>query len=90
MIVSPQDYCSKIDSSKVQPFFSEAHGQFLKVGPAAMKIHTNKEQGKVWAENLPTSKCQGDFLMGIIKDENKKHALWINSSLKYRGSHFPS
>ena len=28
--------------------------------------------------------------MGVIKDGNKKHYVWCNSSLKYKDKHFPS
>ena len=55
-----------------------------------MKVNKNKEQGKIWLENLPSSKCQGDFLMGVIKDSNSKYYIWFNSSLKYKEKHFPT
>ena len=48
MLVAPQNYCSKIDGSKVHPVVHPQHGQYIKVGPLQSKVHLNKEQGKVW------------------------------------------
>jgi hypothetical protein len=47
LLETPQNYCHLIDSKKVKPLINE-HGQFIKVGPAALRVHLNKEQGKVW------------------------------------------
>lgn len=79
----------KIDEKKVQPCQNE-HGQFIKVGPAALKVYINYEQGKIWCENLSSSRCVGDLLCGVIRDDDIKHYVWFNSSLRYKGKHFPS
>ena len=85
----PQKYSSQIRPDKVQPLWNE-FGQFIKVGPAAMKINFNIEQGKVWLFNLNTSRCIGDFLCGVVKEEDRKNYVWFNSSLGYKDKYFPS
>jgi hypothetical protein len=55
-----------------------------------MKVNLNKEQGKVWLQNLGSSLCEGDLLAGVVKKQDKMHYLWVNSSLQYKGKHFPS
>ncbi len=55
-----------------------------------MKVNLNKEQGKIWLQNLPSSLCEGDIFCGVVKKEDKQNYIWMNSSLTFKGTHFPS
>jgi hypothetical protein len=61
----------------------------LKVGPGRVKIDMNKEQGKIWLQNIYGSLCEGEILCGVLKGEDRQHYIWFNSSYTYKGKHFP-
>lgn len=89
MIESPALYCNKVNPDKVIPRNTE-YGRFLKLGPARVKIDFNKENGKIWLQNIYGSKCDGEILCGVLKGKDMRHYIWFNSSYTYKGSHFPS
>lgn len=41
-------------------------------------------------KNCEGSKCDGDMLGGVYKDEEKRHRIWFNSAYYYNGTKIPS
>jgi hypothetical protein len=61
----------------------------LKIGPGSVQIKINKEEGKILFQNTRDSRCQGEILAGVYKDEDHKHKIWFNSAYTYKDSPFP-
>ena len=87
MLNEPAAYFPQIKADKVSTC-RRAEEWVLRVGPATMKVDTNKEEGKVMLTCLPESKCQGCVLGGVLKDEDKRHRIWVNSGLRHHGEPF--